>query len=141
MSEKNTTFNFDRVIDRSKSTSAKWDKTVLEKRYGDPDLIAMWVADMDFQAPQPIIDTLVRTAEYGIYGYSIIPPSFYEAVLSWFKRRYGWEIDRKWISQTPGVIPALDVAVNAFCNPGDKVIVQNPVYYPFYRVIENNGCR
>jgi cystathionine beta-lyase len=141
MSEKDTTFNFDRIIDRSKSTSAKWDKKVLEKRFGDPDLIAMWVADMDFQAPQPIIDTLVETAEYGIFGYSIIPPSFYEAVLSWFKRRYGWEIDRKWISQTPGVISALDVAVNAFCNPGDKVIVQNPVYYPFYRVIENNGCR
>ncbi|MFX0081210.1 MAG: MalY/PatB family protein [Candidatus Hodarchaeota archaeon] len=136
-----TDFNFDQVIDRTKSNSAKWDKEVLEKRFGDPDLIPLWVADMDFKAPQPIIEKLVQTAEYGIYGYSTIPPSFFKSVLSWFKRRYGWDIDKKWLSQTPGVIPALDVAVNAFCNPGDKVIVQNPVYYPFYPVIENNGCR
>ncbi|MBA7627274.1 Cystathionine beta-lyase PatB [subsurface metagenome] len=141
MSGKNTSFDFDQVIDRTKSNSAKWDKKVLEKGFGDPDLLPLWVADMDFKAPQPIIDKLVQTAEHGIYGYSILPPSFFESVLSWFKRRYGWDIDKKWLSQTPGVIPALDVAVNAFCNSGDKVIVQNPVYYPFYPVIENNGCR
>ena len=136
-----TSYDFDQVIDRTKSNSAKWDKKVLEKGFGDPDLLPLWVADMDFKAPQPIIDKLVQTAEYGIFGYSILPPSFFESVLSWFKRRYGWDIDKKWLSQTPGVIPALDVAVNAFCNSGDKVIVQNPVYYPFYPVIENNGCR
>jgi len=136
-----TTFDFDQVIDRTKSNSAKWNKRVLEKGFGDPDLLPMWVADMDFRVPQPIIDKLVQTAEFGIFGYSVTPPSFFESVLSWFKRRYEWDIDKKWLSQTPGVIPALDVAVNAFCNPGDKVIVQNPVYYPFYRVIENNGCR
>lgn len=141
MNETDPSYNFDQVIDRTKSNSAKWNKKVLEKGFGDPDLLPMWVADMDFKAPQPIIEKLVQTAEYGIYGYSILPPSFFESVLSWFKRRYGWDIDKKWLSQTPGVIPALDVAVNAFCNPGDKVIVQNPVYYPFYPVIENNGCR
>ncbi|MFW9881072.1 MAG: MalY/PatB family protein, partial [Candidatus Thorarchaeota archaeon] len=134
-------YDFDQVIDRTKSNSAKWDKEILGKRFGDPDLLPLWVADMDFKVPQPIIEKLVKTAEYGIYGYSTIPPSFFEAVLSWFKRRYGWDIDKKWLSLTPGVIPALDVAVNAFCNPGDKVIVHNPVYYPFYRVIENNGRR
>ena len=141
MSEINNSFDFDQVIDRSQSNSAKWNKKVLEKGFGDPDLLPLWVADMDFKSPQPIIEKLVQTAEYGIYGYSILPPSFFEAVLSWFKRRYEWDIDRKWLSQTPGVIPALDVAVNAFCNSGDKVIVQNPIYYPFYPVIENNGCR
>ncbi|MHA2179913.1 MAG: MalY/PatB family protein [Promethearchaeota archaeon] len=141
MSETNTSFDFDQVIDRTKSNSAKWDKKVLEKRFGDPDLLPFWVADMDFKAPQPIIEKLVQTAKYGIYGYSILPPSFFESVLGWFKRRYRWNIDKQWLTQTPGVIPALDVAVNAFCNSGDKVIVQNPVYYPFYPVIENNGCR
>ncbi|MHA1915343.1 MAG: MalY/PatB family protein [Promethearchaeota archaeon] len=141
MSETNTFFDFDQVIDRSKSNSAKWDKKILEKGFGDPDLLPLWVADMDFKATAPIIDTLVQTAKYGIFGYSVTPSSFFEAVLSWFKRRYGWDIDKTWLSQTPGVIPALDVAVNAFCNAGDKVIVQNPVYYPFYPVIENNGCR
>ncbi|MFX1521890.1 MAG: MalY/PatB family protein [Promethearchaeota archaeon] len=141
MSEQNTPFNFDQVIDRTKSNSAKWDKQVLERRFGNPDLLPLWVADMDFQAPQPIIEKLIQTAEYGIFGYSILPPSFYESVISWFKRHYGWDINRRWLCQTPGVIPALDVAVNAYCNPGDKVILQNPVYYPFYNVIENNGCR
>ena len=141
MNERDTSFDFDQVIDRTKSNSAKWDKKVLEKGFGDPDLLPLWVADMDFKAPQPIIEKLVQTAEYGIFGYSILPPSFFESILSWFKRRYGWHIDKKWLSQTPGVIPALDVAVNAFCNSGDKVILQNPVYYPFYPVIENNGCR
>ncbi|MFW9823917.1 MAG: MalY/PatB family protein, partial [Candidatus Thorarchaeota archaeon] len=141
MSKPNTSFDFDLVIDRSTSNSAKWNKKVLEKGFGDPDLLPLWVADMDFKAPHPIIEKLIQTAEYGIFGYSVPPLSFYESVLSWFNRRFGWEIDKKWLTQTPGVIPALDVAVNAFCNPGDKVIVQNPVYYPFYRVIENNGGR
>ncbi|MHA2131002.1 MAG: cystathionine beta-lyase, partial [Promethearchaeota archaeon] len=124
-----TSFDFDKVIDRTKSNSSKWNKKVLEKGFGDPDLLPLWVADMDFKAPQPIINKLGQTAEYGIYGYSIIPSSFFESVLSWFKRRYGWDIDKKWLTHTPGVIPALKVAVNAFCNPGDKVLVQNPVYY------------
>ncbi|MFX1489476.1 MAG: MalY/PatB family protein [Promethearchaeota archaeon] len=141
MRDTDTSFDFDQIIDRTQSNSAKWNKKVLEKGFGDPDLLPLWVADMDFKAPQPIIDKLVQTAEYGIFGYSIIPPSFYESVLGWFKRHYGWDIDKNWITQTPGVIPALDVAVNAFCNAGDKVIVQNPIYYPFYPVIENNGCR
>ncbi|MHA2391105.1 MAG: MalY/PatB family protein [Promethearchaeota archaeon] len=141
MSKPDSSFNFDQVIDRTKSNSAKWNRKVLEKGFGDPDLLPLWVADMDFKVAQPIIDKLVQTAEYGIFGYSILPPSFYKSVLSWFKRRYGWDIDKKWLTQTPGVIPALDVAVNAFCNAGDKVIVQNPIYYPFYPVIENNGCR
>ncbi|MHA1727546.1 MAG: MalY/PatB family protein [Promethearchaeota archaeon] len=138
MSEK---FDFDKIIDRTNSNSAKWDKKVLEKGFGDSELLPLWVADMDFRAPSPIINALVKRAEHGIYGYSILPSSFFESVLSWFKRRYGWNIDKKWLCQTPGVIPALNVAVNAFCNPGDKVILQNPAYYPFYRVIENNGCR
>ncbi|MHA2038194.1 MAG: MalY/PatB family protein [Promethearchaeota archaeon] len=141
MSNPNPFFDFDHVIDRTNSNSAKWDKKVLERRFGDSDLLPLWVADMDFKAPQPIIDKLVQTAEYGIFGYSVLPPSFFESILSWFKRRYGWDIDKQWLTQTPGVIPALDVAVNAFCNSGDKVIVQNPIYYPFYPVIENNGCR
>jgi len=141
MSEPDTLFDFDQIIDRSKSNSAKWDKKILENGFGDPDLLPLWVADMDFKTTEPIINTLVQTAEYGIFGYSVIPPSFFDAVVSWFKRRYGWNIDKKWLCQTPGVIPALDVAVNAFCNVGDKVIVQNPIYYPFYPVIENNGCR
>jgi cystathionine beta-lyase len=141
MSNPNYSSDFDIVIDRTNSNSAKWDKKGLERRFGDPDLLPLWVADMDFKAPQPIIDKLVQTAEYGIFGYSVLPPSFFESVLSWFKRRYEWGIDKQWLTQTPGVIPALNVAVNAFCNSGDKVIVQNPIYYPFFPVIENNGCR
>ena len=77
MKDRDNSFDFDQVIDRTKSSSAKWDKKVLEKGFGDPDLLPLWVADMDFKAPQPIIEKLVQTAEYGIYGYSILPPSFF----------------------------------------------------------------
>ena len=82
MGERDTYFDFDQVIDRTKSNSAKWDRKVLEKGFGDPDLLPLWVADMDFKAPQPIIEKLVQTAEYGIFGYSILPPSCFESVLT-----------------------------------------------------------
>ncbi|MHA2089141.1 MAG: MalY/PatB family protein [Promethearchaeota archaeon] len=85
MSNPNPFFDFDHVIDRTNSNSAKWDKKVLERRFGDSDLLPLWVADMDFKAPQPIIDKLVQTAEYGIFGYSVLPPSFFESILRDFE--------------------------------------------------------
>ena len=87
MADEEVKFDFDRLIDRTKSTSVKWNRKVLEKDFGDPDLIPLWVADMDFKAPEPIINAIIEQAEFGIYGYSIFPPSFYESIISWFKRR------------------------------------------------------
>ena len=123
---------FDEIIDRTETQSAKWDV------YGK-DLLPLWVADMDFQAPQPIIDAITSRAKHGIFGYSYFHNTYFDAVLSWFKRRYNWEIKRGWLNFTPGVLPAINIAIQSFSNPGDKIIVQNPVYYPFFGAIQNNG--
>jgi cystathionine beta-lyase len=128
------TWSFDEKIDRSDTQSAKWDE------YGK-DILPLWVADMDFRVPQPIIDAIIDRTNHGIFGYSYYNNTYYEALLNWFKRHYKWEIDRKWLAFTPGVIPAINVALQAFTNIGDKVIVQNPVYYPFFGAIQNNGRR
>jgi len=125
-------WSFDEIIDRSGTQSAKWDVY-------DKDILPLWVADMDFKSPQPIINKIVDRAKHGIFGYSNYHSEYYNAVLGWFKRHYNWDIKKDWLSFTPGVIPAINISLRTFTNPGDKVIVQNPVYYPFYGAIENNG--
>lgn len=129
--------NFDELIDRHNTGCEKWD--FIEKYFGSDELLPLWVADMDFRAPQPIIDALTSRAQHGIYGYSNFMPSYYDSVINWYKRRYNWEIRKDWLVFTPGIIPAVDFAIQSFSNPGDKIIVQNPVYYPFFYSIELNG--
>ncbi|MHA1914924.1 MAG: MalY/PatB family protein [Promethearchaeota archaeon] len=123
---------FDKVIDRMGTQSAKWNQ------YGE-DVLPLWVADMDFQSPQPIIDAIFERTKHGIFGYSYYYSEYFTVILNWFKRHYNWEITQEWLAFTPGVIPAINIAIQAFTNPGDKIIVQNPVYYPFFGTIENNG--
>ncbi|HDZ18239.1 hypothetical protein LCGC14_1033780 [marine sediment metagenome] len=123
---------FDKVIDRSETQSAKWE-------YFDKELLPLWVADMDFRVPQPIINAIIQRAKHGIFGYSYYHDTYYDAVISWFKRHYNWEIDKEWLAFTPGVIPAINLAIQSFSHPGDKVVIQNPVYYPFFGAIQNNG--
>jgi cystathionine beta-lyase len=132
MNEQN--WSFDEVIDRSETQSAKWD-------YYEKDLLPLWVADMDFRVPQPIINAIINRANHGIFGYSYFHSAYFDAVLNWFKRHYSWEIKKEWLAFTPGVIPAINMAIQSFSNPGDKIIVQNPVYYPFFGAIQNNGRR
>jgi len=130
MNEQN--WSFDEVIDRSETQSVKWD-------FHEKDLLPLWVADMDFRAPNPIIDALSNRVKHGIFGYSYFHNSYYDALLNWFKRRYNWELNQEWLLFTPGVIPAINLAIQEFSNPGDNIIIQNPVYYPFYGVITNKG--
>ena len=130
-------YDFDEIIDRHKTGSLKWD--ALQERFGAEDLLPLWVADMDFRAPQPVIDALTLRAQHGVYGYSSFLPAYYDSVIGWYKRRYNWEIKREWLVYTPGVVPAINFAIQGFTNPGDKVIVQPPVYYPFFNAIESNG--
>ncbi len=130
-------FDFDRVIDRRNTGSVKWD--LAEARLGYHDIIPMWVADMDFRAPEPIIEALRKVADLGIYGYAARMPSYYDAFISWMSQRFNWEIRQEWIEFTPGVVPAINLAVRAFTQPGDEVIVQTPVYYPFFSAITCNG--
>lgn len=133
-------YNFDEVIDRRNTDSMKWSDAYLEKHFGSSDCIPLWVADMDFRTAQPVVDAVIQRAAHGIFGYAMADDEFYEAVISWQRRRNGWQLQREWILFSPGVVPALWHIVKTFCSPGDKVIVQSPVYYPFYKVIEDNGC-
>ncbi|MBR5056822.1 MAG: aminotransferase class I/II-fold pyridoxal phosphate-dependent enzyme, partial [Bacteroidales bacterium] len=126
-------YSFDKVIERRGSGCVKWDL--------DPDLLPMWVADMDFEAPEFIKDALRRRLDHGIFGYTQILDDYYEAVIRWFKARRGWEILREWIIPAPGVIPAMAAVVRAFTQPGDKVLVNSPAYNHFFAAISNNGCK
>ena len=130
-------YDFDRVIERRGTGSLKWD--AVERSTGVADALPLWVADMDFTAPDAVLDALRARVEHGIFGYTVKTESCYRAIIGWMKRRHGWEIERDWILFSPGVVPALNLAVQAYTQPGDRVIVQTPVYYPFSTAVVNNG--
>ncbi|MGD8352559.1 MAG: MalY/PatB family protein [Pseudomonadota bacterium] len=134
------TYDFDTVIDRRGTGNEKWDG--MKERYGvsPDDGLAMWVADMEFRPPPEVNEAIIHAAEHGIHGYPGGLSSYHNAVISWMGRRHGWEIEADWILTTHGIVNAVNLAVQAFCGPGDKVIVQPPVYYPFFPAIEANGC-
>lgn len=126
-------YNFDKTIDRRATNSYKWDSA-------PEGVLPMWVADMDFRTAPAIIDALQKRVAHGIFGYTRVPDAYYDAVTSWFSRRHGWDIDREWIIYTSGVVPAVSAVIKALTVPGDKVIVQTPVYNCFFSSIRNNGC-
>ncbi len=132
-------YDFDKVIDRTGTESLKWvyPRKVLKVE----DAIPMWVADMDFEAPPAVVEALKLRVEHGVFGYPLVPPSFFTAAIDWLKRRHVWDVEKKWMAMTPGIVPALNYCVRAFTRPGDPVIIQTPVYHPFYYAIENNGRR
>ena len=129
-------YDFDSVIDRRNTNSVKWD--LADERFNVENILPMWVADMDFRVPQPVIDALKRVAEYGVFGYSTVPQSYYDAVIDWIRKRHNWEVEEEWLVFTPGVIAAINILVRTFTSPGDQVIVQTPGYYPFFNAITNN---
>ncbi|MBY9082500.1 pyridoxal phosphate-dependent aminotransferase [Paenibacillus sp. HN-1] len=131
------TYDFDRVLDRTNTHSYKWDQA--EKLFGSKDILPLWVADMDFESPPAVKEALVHRAEHGIYGYSISSESYIESIQGWFGTRHGWDIPSQWIAQSPGIVTTLSLAVDLFSEPGAEVILQSPVYYPFYDVIKLNG--
>mgnify|MGYP000009513331 FL=1 len=131
-------YNFDEIINRNGTDSVKWDG--VEGRWGRNDLIPMWVADMDFRTAPPVVEALRKRAEHGIFGYVRVPDAYYAAVTNWFARRHDWQIEKEWIIYTTGVVPALSAVIKALTVPGDKVMVQTPVYNCFFSSIRNNGC-
>jgi len=133
-------YDFDRVIDCSETNSFKWDKHSLKESFKTDEVLPLWVADMDFQCPQPVIDALRKRAAEEIYGYSWHKtPSYLNAVANWMRRRHKWGIDTDWIVYSPGIVPATCMLIQTFSNIGEKIIIQPPVYYPFFTAIENNG--
>ena len=130
-------YDFDKVIDRKNTNSMKWDH--VKSVFGDEDILPMWVADMDFSAPPPVIEALKKKAGIGIYGYPKRPRAYYEAIINWVQKRHEWEIKKEWLSYSPGVVAGINLLILALTQSGEKVIIQPPVYYPFYFCIQNNG--
>lgn len=134
-----TTYNFDREIDRKKTNSLKYDFAV--ERGRDVDVLPLWVADMDFQAPKPVLDALQNAVSHGIFGYSEVKGEYFDALYRWFDSRFDWQPKSEWLVKTPGVVFALAMAVRALTKEGDSVLIQPPVYYPFFEVIRDNNRR
>lgn len=130
-------YDFDRIMDRRNTASYKWDQ--LTALFGGEDVLPLWVADMDFPCAEPIVEAVTRRAESGIYGYTIRTEEWFEAILGWYGRRHGWTIAKDSIVMSPSVVTSLSLSVELFSEPGSGVILQSPVYYPFYDVIRSNG--
>ena len=130
-------YDFDQPIDRRNTNSLKFDFAVAQGR--PADVLPLWVADMDFPAPQPVLDALRQRVDHGIFGYTDTKPDYYAALAHWYSTRFGWETGPEWLMKTPGVVFALATAIRALTQPGDGVLIQPPVYYPFYNVVRNNG--
>jgi cystathionine beta-lyase len=129
-------YDFDRVIDRGNTCSIKYNPAARGK---PEDVLPMWVADMDFSTPPCVQDALVSRTQHGIFGYSEPDEGYYSAVLGWFENRFGWKSEREWLSITPGVVNAIFIAIRALTKPGDGVVVQQPVYYPFSSAVRQTG--
>ncbi len=132
-------YNFDKPVDRSNTSCIKYDAR--KNIFGKDEVIPLWVADMDFEVAPEIAEAIEKRASHNIYGYTMRCPEYYEITQDWLKKRYNWEVGIKDISFSPGVVSALAMALLAFTKPGDKVIVQSPVYFPFFTTIEQNGRR
>ena len=132
-------YDFDRVIDRRNTDSIKFD---FATEFGLPaDALPMWVADMDFPAPEPVLKAARAAVDHGIFGYTGVKADYYDAVRGWFERRFGWHTEKEWIVYTPGVVFALSMAVRALTQPDDAIVIQPPVYRPFFQMVKQNGRR
>jgi cystathionine beta-lyase len=132
-------YDFDTVCDRRNTGCAKWG--AVKEIFGREDVIPMWVADMDFPTAPPVVEALKKRAAHPFYGYTMPSPGLTGAVVDRMKRRFGWKIEPEWVVYTPGIIPALNIAVRALARPGDDIILQEPVYYPFFGVVTGSGCQ
>lgn len=127
-------YNFDEIVPREGTDCIKYDAR--EWIFKTNDVLPLWVADMDFKTPDFIVDAIKKRAEHEIYGYTFKPDSYFESIIGWMKRRHGWKIKKEWISFSPGVVAGLTLAVETFSNPGDEVVVQPPVYFPFFDCVK-----
>jgi len=131
-------YDFDHLFDRRNTCSLKWDLPAGSGRSrGHPDVGSRY----GFPGPAGSSRSCQKRAEHGAYGYPFVPDSFWTSIINWMKSRHQWEIKRDWLTRAPGVVPSLNICVQSYTAPGDKIIVQSPVYYPFFSAVENNGRR
>lgn len=134
-------YDFDTVVSRKGIGSFKWDAIEAEMGKDHDEIYPMSVADMELKVAPEITEAIIKGAEFGLYGYTGPTAGYYDAVIGWMKRRHQWDIKKEWISLSAGVVPAIYTAVRALSHPGDHVIIQQPVYYPFSSAVELNGCK
>ncbi len=127
-------YNFDEIVAREGTNSIKYD--ALERFFGSKNVLPLWVADMDFKTPDFIVDAIKKRTEHEIFGYTFRGDSYYNSIIGWMKRRHNWDIQKDWISFSPGVVAGLTFGIEAFSKPGDSVIVQPPVYFPFFDCVK-----
>lgn len=132
-----SSINFNQVINRSNTASLKWDFT--EQRFGEKDLLPMWVADMDFASPTEIVNALIKRAQHPVYGYTAPTDEVYNSTINWMKKKHHWDIKKEWITFSAGVVSGFTTAILAFSEPGDKVLIQTPVYTPFFDSVKSNN--
>ncbi|MCR5643744.1 MAG: pyridoxal phosphate-dependent aminotransferase [Prevotella sp.] len=136
-------YDFDEIVERRGTGCVKWDEEAPCQgggRIPPEEVIPLWVADMDFRAAPAILEAVRKRAEHGVFGYNIVPESYYEAVISWFHRRHQWSIQRQSILYTTAVVPAMSCVIKASTMPGEKVLILSPAYNCFFSSIKNNGC-
>ena len=114
-------YDFDQVIDRKNTQSSKWDNVGV--RVGNPDALPMWVADMDFPCPKPLVDAVIRRAEHAVYGYSFVVPEFYEATIGCMKRQHGWDVKKEWLTFATGIVPVMNTMIQEYTEEGDEIII------------------
>ena len=129
-------YNFDEIIDRRNTNAVKLERC--KALFGTEDVLPLWVADMDFRTPDFVLEAIQQRLEHPILGYTMPPRNFFDLFIAWIKEHHQWELSKTQVGFVPGIVPALAFAVQCFTNPGDEVIVQPPVYYPFFNVIQNN---
>ncbi len=129
-------YDFDKIIRRDNTSNVKYD--LRESYFGNANVLPMWVADMDFETPDFIRNAIIERARHPIYGYSIRNDEYYQSIIEWLNKRFNWWVEKDWLIFNPGVVPAINFSVQTFTNPGDGIIVQPPVYFPFFNAIKNN---
>lgn len=129
-------YNFDKELVRTNTNSIKWDWR--KKVFGDASVMPFWVADMDFESPPEVQQALMERVKHNTFGYTYTPDTYWQAIINWVSKRHRWRLKKEWLLSTPGVIPALNFAVQSFTQPGDQVIIQPPVYHPFYNIVKGN---
>jgi cystathionine beta-lyase len=130
-------YDFDKLINRKDTASVKYDLN--GRVFGNTEVLPMWVADMDFEVPEFIVERLSERINHRIFGYTFRPDSFYESISKWIGRRHGWDVSPESIGFSPGIVPALNMCILEFTEPGDAVVVQPPVYFPFFSAVSNHG--
>jgi len=129
-------YDFDKYIERTNSNSVKYD--INEAYFGEKDVMPLWVADMDFETPEFIRNAIIERANHPVYGYTIRGEGFFSSIINWMTRRHQWDVQKDWISFAPGIVPAINMAILAYTKPKDKIIIQPPVYHPFFYAIRDH---